>query len=95
MHNPQPYHALEPVAPSRTIKFLAPRKPQTDAELRAWQARADRIAAKFACYAELVFSETPTAPGTTPQPGAVIIDDSGQITGTVDSSSHGEFDFYF
>jgi hypothetical protein len=94
MHNLKPYHAPEPVTLNRTIRFLIPRQPRNDAELRAWQDRADRIAAKFACYGELVFSGTPAKPGGTAQPGAIIIDDGGQITGTVDSSAHCEFDFY-
>jgi hypothetical protein len=94
MHNLKPYHAPGPVTLNRTIRFLIPRRPRNDAELRAWQDRADRIAAKFACYGELVFSGTPTEPRGTDQPASVIIDDGGQITGTVDSSVPCDFDFY-
>ncbi|HEY3969468.1 MAG TPA: hypothetical protein VGM05_33250 [Planctomycetaceae bacterium] len=73
--------------------LLAFNRAPTDADLQAWQNRANRIAAKFGCDGELVFSQTPNEPGETVQPGGVIIGDGGRITGTIDSSS--PCDFYY
>lgn len=80
----EPEHRLE-VEPeparagvlNRTITFVAPRRPLNDAEFRIWQNRADRVAAKFGCYGELIFKEPIAEPDGTDQQTGFIVDDGG------------------
>jgi hypothetical protein len=64
---------------NRTITFAVPRRPLNKAEESAWQDRADRVAAKFGCYGELIFVEPEPIPESAKadQQTCYIVDDGG------------------